>query len=107
MEDTRKKFCFFSGIHAEIRGTLSLIPFYYLLIKPSLSRNGIIKEIIYANTLIRNEIKSSTGNNHFINIYGKMIDKDGRPIAAYFEDDGLHLNKNGYAVWREVIMPSI
>lgn len=95
---------FFREFMLKLREHYPQIPFYFISIKPSLSRNGIIKQIIHANALIKNEIKSSAGNDHFVNVYFKMIDADGRPIAAYFEEDGLHLNKKGYAVWRDVIL---
>lgn len=95
---------FFRQFMLKLRENYPRIPFFFISIKPSISRNGIIKEIIYTNTLIRNEIKNSAGNDHFVNIYSKMIDGDGRPIASYFEEDGLHLNAAGYTIWREVIL---
>lgn len=95
---------FFREFVLQLRQHYPKIPFYFISIKPSLSRNNIIKEIIHTNSLIRNEIKNSAGNDHFVNVYSKMIDSDSRPIAAYFEEDGLHINKKGYVVWKEIIL---
>jgi lysophospholipase L1-like esterase len=95
---------FFREFMVQFRKHYPHIPFYYISIKPSLSRQNIMKEIIYANSLIRNEIKVSKKNDHFVNVYSRMIDQDGMPIDAYFEEDGLHLNGNGYALWKEIIL---
>ena len=95
---------FFREFMLKLREHYPQIPFYYISIKPSLSRNNIIKEIIHANVLIKNEIKTSSANDHFVNIYSRMVDADGRPIAGYFEEDGLHLNKHGYKVWKDVLL---
>jgi lysophospholipase L1-like esterase len=98
---------FFREFMADFRRHYPQIPFYYISIKPSVSRNGIIQEIMETNSLISTEIENSAGNNHFVDIYSKMIDKDGRPVASYFEDDGLHLNPAGYRIWKNVILSQV
>jgi lysophospholipase L1-like esterase len=32
-----------------------------------------------------------------------MLDENGYPNAAYFDEDGLHLSKEGYELWKEVL----
>lgn len=95
---------FFRELMLKLRERYADIPFYYISIKPSISRMEIIDEIIEANKLIEDEINAKTGNNYFVNIFDKMIGSDGKPIASYFEDDGLHLSRDGYIVWREIIL---
>jgi len=95
---------FFREFILKLRERYPKIPFYYISIKPSLSRMEILKEIVETNKLIENDIDARQGNEFFINIYDKMIGKDGKPNKYYFEDDGLHLNRNGYLIWREVIL---
>src|SRR3954462_10890908 len=80
------------------------IPFYYISIKPSISRMELIGEIMQANKLIEHEIDMASGNNYFVNIFDKMIGKNGKPIVSYFQEDGLHLSRDGYIVWREIIL---
>lgn len=95
---------FFREFMVKLRERYPDLLFYYISIKPSLSRMEIIDKIIETNKLIEEEISTKGNNDYFINIFDKMIGKDGRPIAAYFQDDGLHLNRDGYIVWREVIL---
>ena len=88
----------------KLREHFKQVPCYFISIKPSISREGILDEIKEANKLIESEINRSNNHEHFVNVYDKMIDKKGMPKKEYFEQDGLHLNKKGYAVWKEVIL---
>lgn len=94
---------FFREFMLKLRKRYPAIPFYYISIKPSISRIDIIDKIVRANKLIENEI-NITDNSYFINIFDKMMGSDGKPIAAYFQQDGLHMNRDGYIVWREIIL---
>jgi len=95
---------FFREFMIKLREHYPQIPFYYISIKPSVSRIEIIDSIKQTNSLIEEEIHRRTGNDYFINIYDKMIGNNGKPIATLFQDDGLHLNRDGYMVWREIIL---
>ncbi len=41
----------------------------------------------------------------FIDVYPLMLGADGKPKNDIFVKDGLHLNANGYAIWREAVAP--
>ncbi len=77
---------------------------YFISIKPIIARSDIIDKIIYTNKLIEEEINKKKGNELFVNIYNKMVNKRGRPMKGIFEADSLHLNKEGYTVWKETIL---
>ena len=34
-----------------------------------------------------------------------MLGPDGRPRSDIFVDDNLHMNRNGYEIWRDSIRP--
>lgn len=95
---------FFHDFMLKLREHFPDVPFYYISIKPSLSRMEIINEIMYANNLIEKDIQSRAGKNHFINIYNRMINGNGKPIETLFGEDGLHLSKEGYSIWKEVLL---
>jgi lysophospholipase L1-like esterase len=95
---------FFREFMMKFRDRYPDIPFYYISIKPSVSRVEIIDKIKQTNELIEKEINNNHGNDYFVNVYDKMIGNNGRPIATLFEQDGLHLNRDGYMVWREIIL---
>ncbi|HVJ62645.1 MAG TPA: GDSL-type esterase/lipase family protein [Tahibacter sp.] len=41
----------------------------------------------------------------FIDVFAPMLDASGAPRAELFGSDGLHLNADGYALWRGLIEP--
>ena len=45
------------------------------------------------------------GGKVFINIYPAMLGADGQPRRELFVADMLHLNADGYAVWRPLVAP--
>ncbi|HEX8462332.1 MAG TPA: GDSL-type esterase/lipase family protein [Segetibacter sp.] len=95
---------FFREFLVKLRSHFPSIPFYYISIKPSISRLEIIDAIKHTNQLIEDEINITATNSYYVNVYDKMIGNNGKPIATLFEPDGLHLNRDGYLVWREVIL---
>lgn len=96
---------FFREFMFKLRERYPLIPFYYISIKPSISRLEILEQIVQTNQLIEEEISAKGKNNdYFLNVFDKMMGSDGRPIAAYYQEDELHLNRDGYILWREIIL---
>jgi lysophospholipase L1-like esterase len=95
---------FYREFTFKLRANYPDVPFYYISIKPSISRMELINQIIQTNKLIENEINEKSGKNYFVNVFDKMMGQNGKPITSYFQDDGLHLSRDGYVVWREVIL---
>jgi len=95
---------FFREFLIKFRQSYPAVPLYYVSIKPSISRMEIIDKIIYTNKLIEEEINSKEDEVYFVNVFNKMIDEEGNPISRLFEEDGLHLNRDGYLMWREIIL---
>ena len=93
---------FFQQLAARISARYGSIPCYFVSIKPSLLRWGLNEPLKYTNRIIENEI-TKLNNWKFINIYDPMLDKNGNPDKSYFEEDGLHINSKGYALWKQVI----
>ena len=96
-------FIFYQQLLHKIRTQYGNIPVFFVSIKPSISRFHIVDRIKYTNKIIHNEIINDHNNTFYINLYDKMVDDSGFPIRSYFMPDGLHLNANGYDVWKDVI----
>jgi lysophospholipase L1-like esterase len=96
-------FIFFEQLANQIAQRFGEIPCYYVSIKPSIARWDLINSLRYTNNIIENEIVKRDDNWKFINIYNKMLNKDGYPDKEYFQSDGLHLSKKGYALWKQAI----
>ncbi len=41
----------------------------------------------------------------FVDVYHPMLASDGKPMADLFQEDELHMNAKGYAIWTKVIAP--
>ena len=96
-------FIFYQQLLHKIRTQYGNIPVFYVSIKPSISRFHIIDRIKYSNKIISHEINNDHNNTFYINLYERMVDDSGFPIRNYYQPDGLHLNQNGYDLWKEVI----
>jgi lysophospholipase L1-like esterase len=96
-------FIFFEQLANQISQRFGLIPCYYVSIKPSIARWDLINSLRYTNNIIENEIIKRDDNWKFVNIYNKMLNKDGYPDKEYFQPDGLHLSKKGYTLWKQAI----
>jgi lysophospholipase L1-like esterase len=95
---------FFREFMLKLRDRYPAIPFYYISIKPSISRMEIIDQVVHTYKLIEEEISNSSTNDYFVNVFNKMMGDDCKPNPRYFQDDGLHLNRDGYILWRETIL---
>jgi len=93
---------FVEGVHRELPGTRIA----YISIKPSPSRIGLLPQIRQTNTLIR-DYAEGLDRVSFIDVYTPMLDAAGKPRGELFRADLLHLNADGYALWKRVIGPHV
>ncbi|HLG38042.1 MAG TPA: GDSL-type esterase/lipase family protein [Chitinophagaceae bacterium] len=87
-----------------IRSMFSNVSIIYISMKPSPSRQLLMGKMREGNSLIRSFLKSKKQTG-FVDIYKEMIDDEGKPRPELFGDDNLHMNKNGYAIWKKAIEP--
>jgi len=74
----------------------------YVSIKPSPLRESLMPKIRATNGLIRDYV-ASLENAQFIDVHAQMLDAQGRARRELFGNDRLHLNADGYALWRREI----
>jgi lysophospholipase L1-like esterase len=78
----------------------------FISIKPSPSRWHLADKVKQANALIEEYCRS--GNQlTFIDVFREMLGTDGQPRAELFVQDRLHLNEQGYALWRRLVQPHL
>ncbi len=95
---------FFRQMVVEVRKRFGNIPLVYLSVKPSIRRFNIIEQIRFTNKIISSEIKKMDENVFFVNIFDKMMDGNRYPNRSLFQSEGLHMNENGYAVWKNTLL---
>jgi lysophospholipase L1-like esterase len=59
-----------------------------------------------ANSLIR-EYSAKDKNLVFIDVFTPMLNAEGQPRPELFIEDGLHMNRAGYDIWRKEVAPSL
>src|SRR5690242_18472790 len=101
-EVLRRFTAFVEGVQRELPQTRII----YLSIKPSPLRVTLLPEIRQANALIR-DYADREGMVDFNDVYTSMPHASGLPRRELFRDDQLHLNANGYALWKRMIAPEL
>jgi lysophospholipase L1-like esterase len=76
----------------------------YVSIKPSPSRERLMPRMEKANKLIADFLRARP-NSAFADVYHSMLTPGGQPVDGLFEEDKLHLNEKGYAIWQHIIQP--
>lgn len=91
---------------ARIRRDLPEVPITWISIKPSLARASQLDDQREANALVK-RAAAQMRDVEFIDVASRMLDAYGKPRAELFGEDGLHMNRQGYALWRDIIGPSL
>ncbi|HSC99430.1 MAG TPA: SGNH/GDSL hydrolase family protein [Casimicrobiaceae bacterium] len=94
----RRFVAFVAGVQRELPDT----DVDYISIKPSPARIALLPQIRKTNALIR-AYADAEGKVDFIDVYTPMLDASGKPRPELFRADALHLNADGYALWKRVI----
>ena len=94
----------FTKLFNIIRSALPMVPIVYISIKPSPSRAKIMPETVAANRLTKQFLQSKK-KAVFVDVYYKMLNKDGKPMPDIFSEDNLHMNAKGYHIWQKAISP--
>lgn len=76
----------------------------FIAIKPSPSRAHLLQAVQEANARVRAEAARWDGVD-FIDVFTPMLGADGQGRAELFGPDLLHMNAEGYDLWREAIAP--
>ena len=89
---------------SSIRDSLPEVPICFISPKPSVARWEMRMEYSLLNMKLANYSSDEDGI-YFIDVWDPMLNVDGSLNESLFIDDGLHMNEEGYAIWREAILP--
>lgn len=85
-----------------IRQKLPQSAIFFISAKPSIARWNL-KDTYYD---FNKRLKAFTWYNpkvYFIDVWDRMTGIDGKPKGDLFLEDGLHMNRKGYALWKEIV----
>jgi lysophospholipase L1-like esterase len=78
----------------------------FISLKPSPARWELREKFQQANVLI----KAGTDKDKrqkFVDVWQQMLNEQAEPKLEIFQGDKLHLNAEGYKIWRDVLTPHI
>jgi hypothetical protein len=81
-------------------------PVFWIAVTPTPSRLAVWPQIQQASEKIKG-ICNKEENTYFITTYHAFLNDKGLPDEKYFVSDKLHLSKEGYELWTEIIKKEI
>lgn len=75
---------------------------FLIALTPTPVRFGVWPQIQQANAALK-LLAESTDNVYFISTQHEFLSADGQPRAEFFQEDRLHLNEQGYALWSSIL----
>lgn len=75
---------------------------WYISVKPSPSRARLAPKALALNSEIEWWCKAHK-NVGYIDVWTPMMGRDGKPMPEIFVKDNLHMNGDGYEIWKKVI----
>lgn len=79
---------------------------YFISAKPSIARWHLKDQYVQFNKDLQTWT-SSKKNVYFIDVWSKMLNADGSLRKDLFIEDGLHMNRKGYDIWRDSLRPYV
>lgn len=76
----------------------------FISMKPSPRRWHMADSKRAGNSLIREFVSTAPGVD-FIDVWNPMLNDEGEPREELFIADQLHLNPEGYALWKDLVAP--
>lgn len=76
----------------------------FIAIAPNEARWSLMPQFTTANELVR-QFTTTDPKLSFIDVVPHMLGQDGRPTPGLYVDDRLHMNANGYELWRGIVRP--
>jgi lysophospholipase L1-like esterase len=85
-------------------GALGDTPVYFISLKPSKLRFDQKARQSEVNMLVK-QLAHRRRDLHFIDVVTAMLD-NGK-LRNIYQDDGLHMTREGYRIWTRLILPSV
>ncbi len=96
----------FEQFVARIRDRECDAPIVYIAISPSKKRIEHFDLVLETNRQIASHCESDA-SLHFVDTAAGLLNESGQPDMQWFDEDELHLNARGYALWTACIKPLV
>lgn len=82
------------------------IPVIFIAPKPSVARWNLKTEYEILNAMLKKYADKKV-NTEFADVWTPALDENGEVYKHIFLEDNLHMNADGYAIWKKVLQPYI
>lgn len=89
-----------------VRASMPKTRIVFVSIKPSTARVALLDKMRETNALVSRYIAADPSLT-YVDVFAPMLDPTGRPREELFQSDGLHMNAQGYAIWRNLLQPLV
>lgn len=96
----------FEAFVQKVRASLPETEIYFVAIKPSPSRWEHWPAMNKTNKLIR-DVCEGDPLLHYVDVASPILGVDGTPRREIFLEDMLHLNRDGYIIWKRVVRNAV
>lgn len=96
----------FRALAAKVHATLPKTRILFIAIKPSIARWNLVDTIREANRLVR-DFTATDPRLGFVDIFPAMLGPDGKPRPELLREDGLHMTRAGYVIWRDAVAAAL
>jgi lysophospholipase L1-like esterase len=96
----------FQALVAKVHTKLPSAKILFVAIKPSPARWRLVEEIRTTNSLVR-DYAANDPSLGFVDIFPAMLGSDGKPRPELYREDGLHMTRAGYEIWRDAVATAL
>ena len=104
LKSPEKVFRDFKIFFNSVKTLLPHTKIFVIGVKPSVARHHLRKKELELNK-ITYELSQNEENLFFIDVWDEMLLRDGKANPNFFVEDGLHMNREGYKLWKKKVKP--
>ncbi len=94
---------FFTDFYRRFRESFPKTKITFVSIKPSPARLYFLDRITESNELVMQFLRKEPDTS-YLNVHNRMLNKTGEIRKELFLEDGLHMSRKGYIVWKETFL---
>lgn len=102
----KEVFRLYKDLVKQVRKRNPATPLCWIEVTPTPKRWSVSRDIQEASGLIE-AYCDRNDNLHFISTFEQYTSQEGLPDSSLFMEDMLHLNRDGYLLWTEIIKSSL
>ena len=92
--------------YENVKEALPKTKVFVIGVKPTIARYYLREKQLKMNKLT-SDLAEKEKNLVYISVWDEMLLEDGKANPSLFVEDGLHMNENGYLIWKNLVKPHL